>query len=88
MGIVVLILLFFSPSPLESETGYTVREHGFIPVRYYVGDIVDLRMRITGSDAVPLKSPTDMPGGKWLDILYKNRVFRNSTFTRSKKLFH
>ena len=68
MGLIWLILLLISPPNLAADTGYSVREYGFIPVRYYVGDVVDLRIRVTGSDTASLSSPSDMPAGSWLEI--------------------
>ena len=68
MGLITLVLFLASTHGLEAQSGHTVREYGFIPVRYYVGDVVDLRIRVTGSDATPLSPPSDIPAGNWLEI--------------------
>ena len=65
----ILVLFLFVPIFLSrAEEVFTVKEISFIPVRHYVGDVVELRVRVIGSELGTLRPPDPLPQGNWLDI--------------------
>ncbi len=54
-----------------AQPGYTVLESGTAPLRFYVGDPVELRVRVrvgAGAKTVELRAPAKMPSAPWLDV--------------------
>jgi hypothetical protein len=50
-----------------SQEDFTLQDTSFLPARYYVGDRVELRVRLTNVSG-DLRSPESLPPGSWLVV--------------------
>ncbi len=58
-------------TPGAAQSGYAVLESGTVPLRFYVGDPVELRLRVrlaAGAKAAELSAPGKLPSAPWLDV--------------------
>ena len=65
------LLSLLAAGPGAAQPGYTVVESGTAPLRFYVGDPVELRLRVrvaAGAKAAELRAPAKMPSASWLDV--------------------
>jgi hypothetical protein len=60
----VLLCVFFSP-PLSAQARYTIESIQFIPQAYYVGDRVELLVRVRSSSDARILPPRNFPALSW-----------------------
>lgn len=64
----ILFIFLAASLPLSADGEYSVKQTFFLPPNYYVGDHVELRIRIkTDSNLLPAE-PDVLPDTSWLDI--------------------
>ncbi len=69
-GLLGLLAVLCAPSA-AAQAGYAVLESGTAPLRYYVGDPVELRLRVrvaAGAKGGDLRAPAKMPSAPRLDV--------------------
>lgn len=64
----LLIFLFFSFTGLSADTGVSVEDVIFIPREYYVGDEVELRIKLKLSEGLEILLPSELPESSWISI--------------------
>jgi hypothetical protein len=64
----LILLIFISLSVVSADTGLKIDELIFIPREYYVGDEVELRIKLNLEDGVNLKAPDSIPESSWISI--------------------
>jgi hypothetical protein len=57
------LLIFTATAGLSAQNSYTVKQMFFLPPTYYVGDLVELRVRVA-ADVVPTE-PRELPEPGW-----------------------
>lgn len=64
-----ILMLFLLPLVcLFSDTGASVEDTIFIPKEYYVGDEVELRIKLDIEEGFNLQSPANFPDSSWISI--------------------
>ncbi|MFP4363119.1 MAG: hypothetical protein ACLFR1_04555 [Spirochaetia bacterium] len=63
-----LLLFVFATFVFAQEPGYTITQSIFLPPQYYVGDIVELRLRLQLEEGLYIEEPEQMPQAAWLDF--------------------
>ena len=65
----LLVMLFLVTTTLcgRAQEAYSVSESSFLPVRFYVGDEVELRLRLQVTQA-ELEPPRALPSSRWLTV--------------------
>ncbi len=64
----VLILLLLPFCFLFADTGVSIEDIIFIPKEYYVGDKVELRIKLNIEDGFNLQNPSNFPESSWISI--------------------
>ncbi len=63
-----ILLLFLLLSEVNADTGIKVLDTVFLPKEYYVGDKVELRIKISSADGYKLQLPATIPESSWVTI--------------------
>ncbi len=63
-----ILLLFLLLSEVNADTGIKVLDTVFLPKEYYVGDKVELRIKISIADGYKLQLPVTIPESSWVTI--------------------
>jgi hypothetical protein len=70
-ALAALLALLAALAPAAAQAGYAVLESGTAPLRFYVGDAVELRLRVRLAAAAKggeLRAPARLPSAPWLDL--------------------
>ncbi len=64
----LIVVLLGSRLAAAAQENYSLQETSLLPVRFYVGDHVELRIHIKAKPGVGLRPPDPLPRGSWLQI--------------------
>jgi hypothetical protein len=67
-GLFAFVLFSLVAVTLVSADGYEMKQKVFLPPTFYVGDLVELRMRIDVGDSILPSVPKEIPESTWLEI--------------------
>ncbi|MDA3939540.1 MAG: hypothetical protein PF693_09550 [Spirochaetia bacterium] len=65
---ILFIFLILSLTAVYADTGIRVKDTVFIPKEYYVGDKVELRIKLDVESNYRLQLPSALPSSSWIDI--------------------
>ena len=66
VGVVLLLLLF--PVTINPEPVYHITKSMVLPPKFYVGDLVELRVNIESETNITFEIPTVLPESKWIKV--------------------
>ncbi|MCK5154127.1 MAG: hypothetical protein KAQ93_07175 [Spirochaetales bacterium] len=66
--LLILVFLLFPFTSIIADTGASIEDTIFIPREYYVGDEVELRIKLNIADSLSLTLPSSLPGSSWINI--------------------
>ena len=64
----LLVLLFLPVISIAADTGITSVDTIFLPREYYVGDKVELRIKLKIEDGYSLQLPMSLPESSWINL--------------------
>jgi hypothetical protein len=62
------LLLLLPPIRIAAEAGYTIEQVHFLPPTYFVGDEVEVRIRIAVKEGFVPAEPSELPAPSWVHI--------------------
>lgn len=66
--VLILVSLLFPVVSILADTGVSVEDTVFIPREYYVGDEVELRIKLNIDEGLSLQLPEELPLSSWINI--------------------
>jgi len=63
-----IIILFFLLTYINADTGIKIVDTVFLPKEYFVGDKVELRIKLSIEDGFNLQLPAKIPESSWVNI--------------------
>lgn len=66
--LIIIVLLSSLSINIFADTGLRIEDTIFIPKEYYVGDEVELRIKLNIEDGFNLQLPSDFPESSWITI--------------------
>jgi len=66
--LIIPVLFFLSFSYIIADTGVSIEDSIFIPKDYYVGDDVELRIKLNIEDGYEFQLPVDLPESSWITV--------------------
>ncbi|MBN1411532.1 MAG: hypothetical protein JW969_11860 [Spirochaetales bacterium] len=71
-----VVFLVFAAAffPLHAKENYTIESLNFLPHEFYVGDEVELRLKVKVAEGIAVGDPEgELPSGEWLEITRTRR---------------
>ncbi len=81
-----LTILFLSLTAASADTGIQVEDTVFIPKEFYVGDKVELRIKLDVENNFKLQLPGTLPSSPWIEI-NSLEIFENNTVPELRIVF-
>ena len=66
--VLILLVLFFLLTNINADTGIKIIDTVFLPKEYFVGDKVELRIKLNIEDGYKLELPAVIPESSWVNI--------------------
>ena len=66
--LLIIVLIFLSGISIGADTGISSIDTIFLPKKYYVGDEVELRIKLTVEEGYTLQLPDNIPESSWMNF--------------------